>query len=245
MLILKIIVPLIFYNLVLNVVSLILPLGMSPLAVTGTGALVSLPPLYIFYRMEQKQRGKCRETDVTLLHGIPYIMLLAAASCILLNYFISISPLPGLFMGYEEQFAQDLLTPPLWVQLLCTVIAIPAAEELCFRGYIFALIRDKAGFWPAALFSALLFGLYHGNMLQGIYGFCLGYLLAWIYEKYRSVWASYLFHLTANLVSVLASKWDLLNNASGQPTAALLLIAGCLILVPFCILKVQSSVHIR
>ena len=46
------------------------------------------------------------------------------------------------------------------------------------------------------MLSALMFGLYHGNLVQAIYGFVLGYLAVYIYEKYGSLKASILFHAT-------------------------------------------------
>ena len=240
MLILKIIIPLIFYNIVVSAVGIILPSHISPLAVTGTGAMVSLPFLYGFYRAEQKKRGRLAETDKTFLHSSVYIVLLASASCIAFNYLILHSPLPTLFPVYEEQFEEALTSPPLWEQILCTVIAIPAAEELCFRGHLYAPLRDKTGFWASAFFSSVVFGLYHGNMVQGIYGFCLGFFMAWIYEQFQSVWASYLFHLTANLVSVAAPRMAGLDPFAGKP--ALVLMAACLLLLPFCIYQIRKNI---
>ncbi|MBT9779934.1 CPBP family intramembrane metalloprotease [Clostridium sp. MCC353] len=239
MLILKIIVPLIFYDIAVFAAGIILPSHISPLAVTGAGALASLPFLYGFYRAEQKKRGRLMEADQTLLYSSIFIMLSAAASCIAFNYLISRSPLPALFPAYEAQFEDALTSPPLWEQILCTVIAIPAAEELCFRGHIYAPLRDKTGFWVSALFSSAIFGLYHGNMVQGVYSFCLGLLMAWIYERFRSIWASYLFHLTANLTAVMVSQFAGLDPFAGKP--ALALTAVCLISLPFCMYGIQKT----
>ena len=57
------------------------------------------------------------------------------------------------------------------------------------------------------LIAAAAFGLYHGNWIQGIYGFVFGLLLAWGYEsssfgKYRMV---VLMHGAANGAAVLCS----------------------------------------
>ena len=72
---------------------------------------------------------------------------------------------------------------------------------------IYAVFRRWLGVTPAAFLSALAFGLYHGNWIQGIYGFVFGLLLAWGYEsssfgKYRMV---VLMHGAANGAAVLCS----------------------------------------
>lgn len=41
---------------------------------------------------------------------------------------------------------------------------------------------EDAGSDSGCVFIALAFGLYHGNWIQGIYGFVFGLLLAWGYE---------------------------------------------------------------
>ena len=54
-----------------------------------------------------------------------------------------------------------------------------------------------------AVMSALLFGIYHGNVLQGAYGFFMGILLAWVMERRRTISAPVLMHMSANMTSVV------------------------------------------
>ena len=49
--------------------------------------------------------------------------------------------------------------------------------------------------------------LYHGNVVQAIYASILGCLMAILLEISGSLWASILFHVGANLVSVLFSEY--------------------------------------
>ena len=41
-------------------------------------------------------------------------------------------------------------------------LLIGCAEEIAFRGYVFAVLREAHGFWPAAIVVMLLFGAAHG-----------------------------------------------------------------------------------
>lgn len=50
--------------------------------------------------------------------------------------------------------------------------------------------------------SALLFAAFHGNIVQGIYAFVTGVLFAYVYEKYGSLKAPMIVHISANMLSL-------------------------------------------
>ncbi|MDD3368738.1 MAG: CPBP family intramembrane metalloprotease [Lachnospiraceae bacterium] len=106
--------------------------------------------------------------------------------------------------------------------ILYGVIA-PVAEELVFRGLLSRSLytafrknvvrqerttEDDCGemtepFTPklaAAIASAALFGLYHGNSVQFLYAFMLGIVLGCFYLQSGDIKTSILLHATANLV---------------------------------------------
>ena len=62
----------------------------------------------------------------------------------------------------------------------------------------------------AIVISALLFGLYHGNLSQGIYGFFMGIVLAGAMEQYKTVTAPLLIHVGVNAAALLLERVFLL-----------------------------------
>ena len=131
-------------------------------------------------------------------------MIVAVAGNILVQYVI---PWPDFMTVSYEKAAEELGSYPVEVYLLLTLVIAPLLEEGIFRRGIYAVFRRWLGVTPAAFLSALAFGLYHGNWIQGIYGFVFGLLLAWGYEsssfgKYRMV---VLMHVAANGAAVLCS----------------------------------------
>ena len=60
----------------------------------------------------------------------------------------------------------------------------------------------------AIVISALIFGIIHGNVVQGIYAFIIGICLAYIYERYNTLLAAVLFHMSANLMSVIMTECE-------------------------------------
>lgn len=89
------------------------------------------------------------------------------------------------------------------VQLFGLGILVPLAEELIFRGLIYTRIRQRIPAGGAIFFSALLFALFHGNMIQMVFAFPLALVLAWLYE--RSGWFAcpLAFHMGANLTAIV------------------------------------------
>lgn len=86
---------------------------------------------------------------------------------------------------------------PLSVVLLGACILGPVCEELLFRGLLAGRLA-RYGQKPAALVSALLFGLYHANVSQFFYAFALGLLLAYAYFYTGSLKAPILLHMLFN-----------------------------------------------
>lgn len=76
----------------------------------------------------------------------------------------------------------------------------PIAEELLCRGLVLRLLQPY-GKRFAIVLSALLFGLYHGNIVQIPFAFLVGLVLGYVTVEYSIVWAMVL-HIINNFVLV-------------------------------------------
>ena len=118
---------------------------------------------------------------------------------------------------------------------LYSVILGPISEELIFRGVTYSIARRIFRFWPANLIQAALFGLFHMNLIQGIYAFALGVLLGYVCEKGKSIYFSLLLHMLFNL---WAATMTLMLDIENNPVVALLIVPLTIVslivgLVPF------------
>ena len=86
-------------------------------------------------------------------------------------------------------------------------IVAPITEELIFRGYIQGSL-SRFGRKFSILCSALLFGFFHGNLVQIPYAFLAGLLLGYVAAEYHIGW-SVAIHMFNNLVLA-----DLLTRAT-------------------------------
>ena len=70
-----------------------------------------------------------------------------------------------------EQSQKLLFSGPFVIQIIGIGMIIPICEELIYRGLIFMRMRQYCNVNLAIGLSALLFAAFHGNVVQGIYGF--------------------------------------------------------------------------
>ena len=103
----------------------------------------------------------------------------------------------------------------------------PIAEELLFRGFVLRTLKPF-GKKFAVFGSALLFGLFHGNLLQTPYAFLVGLLLGYVTVEYSIAWAIGV-HMFNNLILA-----DLMSRLTASlPVAVadgiqMILFGGCL-----------------
>ncbi|MDH5641048.1 MAG: CPBP family intramembrane metalloprotease [Nitrospira sp.] len=114
----------------------------------------------------------------------------------------------GLSNHWTEWFDANLVWASgstLAVSLLEYVVFAPIFEELAFRGLLYAILRRRLSFAPAALLSASVFALAHGYGLIGFISVLWsGFLWAWIYEKTGSLIPGMIAHAMNNLLVCLA-----------------------------------------
>lgn len=134
------------------------------------------------------------------------IVALGMASAIVVNLAVSLSGLVYLSPKYQE-VSNILYSGSIFIEILSAVIAAPVLEEIMFRGLIFGRLRVYLAPKAAMVISSLIFGLFHGNLVQFAYAFIIGMLLAYVYEKYKKITAPIMFHIGANLLSVIVTEF--------------------------------------
>ena len=97
----------------------------------------------------------------------------------------------------------------LWLVVLSTGFIGPIMEELLFRYiYINKLLKfnDEN---TSIMISTFVFAILHGTLYNMIYAFVLGLILSKIYLKYKNIKASMLVHISANLIVIFLTNFDI------------------------------------
>lgn len=104
-------------------------------------------------------------------------------------------------LGEQYKLVSDALSSNSAFMILCVCILAPIGEELIFRGLTMR-IMEKAIPWQAAMIvQAILFGIYHMNLIQGIYAALLGLIFGYVAHRYGSVIPGMLLHMAVNSFS--------------------------------------------
>ncbi len=85
----------------------------------------------------------------------------------------------------------------IWARLIFAAILAPVVEEFLFRRTLIDRMRPY-GEKLAVILSALLFGLFHGNLSQFFYAFFVGLVLGYLYLRSNRLRYTILLHAMAN-----------------------------------------------
>lgn len=123
---------------------------------------------------------------------------------ILYSYLIQAFNLP-LHTNSDALLQQAKYAPISTLALLAgAVLVAPICEELFFRGFLFGGLLHRMSFWPAALLSAFLFGLAHGDVGSFAVLFVFGVVLAFVRWRTGSIWPGIVIHAANNATAGLA-----------------------------------------
>ena len=148
--------------------------------------------------------------------GLTVVAMMALG--IALNNFIVMTPLVKVSTGFQN--VNEAFFGGTWIlEVLASCVVIPIAEELLFRGLVLSRCMYLVTEPWAILFSALLFGLIHVNVVQLIYATALGVFLAVIVRKTKHIRFAILGHAAANFIAVIRAETGILEF-SYQATAS-------------------------
>lgn len=121
----------------------------------------------------------------------------------ILLYFLK--DLPSITRILETLDEVSNLSSGFFLTLIVVVILAPITEELIFRGILFEEINRLFDYKFAIFSTALLFGIYHFNILQGVNTFVMALILAIVYYYRKNILDSILIHMVNNFLTLILS----------------------------------------
>lgn len=102
--------------------------------------------------------------------------------------------------------------------IFASVCLAPFGEELLCRGVVFyygkKMVADlenrRTAFWIANTLQAVMFGVLHGNIVQGSYAFVMGLALGYLTHRFHSLVSSIMGHMLINAASTYV--WEPVAN---------------------------------
>ena len=148
------------------------------------------------------------ETDTgerTALKALKYVLLsiFAVSFALGVNLLMALAGFTRISERYQE-VADRQYGVALGIGILIYGLVSPLAEEVVFRGLIYNRMRRYFGKALSVIVCGVMFGIYHGNLVQGIYGAVLGIAITYSYEWFGSFFAPVWFHACANTAVFIA-----------------------------------------
>ncbi len=138
--------------------------------------------------------------------------ILTICAVVGLNILLEIGGVTDKSAAYKL-YVEDEYSANFIIGILCTCVVIPVAEELVFRGAIFNALKKLYKLQYAILMSGLLYGLINQDSIQGVYGFVIGCLAAYVYEYYGNFLAPVVVRVAAAIVAYVITYTPLVNTA--------------------------------
>lgn len=165
-------------------------------------------------------------------------LIAAAAGILAASVFLNLF-LAGVGAVHADAAAADASAQAGCVSLplgiLIYGVLSPLAEETVFRGItlqrLYLLCHEKksgkTAFLLAAGLSSLLFGIYHGSLVQGLYAAAMGFLFCLFLALGGNLFRVIVLHGGANVMTLFLSQAGTFRRASASVMAGAFGIAFC------------------
>lgn len=175
-------------------------------------------------------------------------MMLGIAASLALNILLELAAAALSGMGKNVLDSEKYETVEMIQYSVSTGLGIvlyglisPVVEEIVFRGVIYSRIKKFYSVPKAVIFSALLFGVFHANLPQFLYGTVMGALMAVCYEYCGCFAAPLLMHMVVNLFVFLMSEASMFTGGLIAPVWGIVFTALSIAL--FCFIVKYSDCY--
>lgn len=166
---------------------------------TGIAAIFTLIIYAIVLKIRKRNIIKVCKFNKLGIKDVIYTILISLGISILSCSLVTI-----LQDKFEYNVGENLSNANnIVLTLFIAIVLIPIFEEILFRGLIFNDLRSKYNIVVAVVIQGLIFGIMHGNIIQGTYTVILGVILSMIYIWTDSIYACIIGHITYNLLGSL------------------------------------------
>ncbi len=175
------------------------------LLISSIATILVLILIYKIKKREYKEELQLRKTsNLNIIFAI-----ILGVSCWLFNSgLLSIVEEVGLFSSQFEYMNEILATlsqGSIILSIITVGVIAPIAEEFLFRGVIYNTLNKKISIKWTIIIQAILFGVFHGNLVQGLYATFLGLIFGYVTYKTKSLWPAITMHIVNNLVATIVS----------------------------------------
>ena len=204
----------------------------TPILVIIAFFIVTIVFYYYNIKNSNQENNFVKTAKKFTLKNIVFLLVIVC------GYFLiqcSIFPFAKILPGYETyQDSLKRIATNFVFMITYGCVLGPVMEEFVFRGIILRGLLKSYSNKTAILLSALIFAIFHLNLIQGMVAFLLGLLLGYVYIKTHSIYLCMLTHIINNIfffsLSLLYPQWVEIFSCNIL-RSILITIAGLLIII--------------
>lgn len=195
------------------------------LIITLVSALIFIPIFYLIFKKYKKENSyKLKDVILPILLGITISLI----------YNITLFNINNIF-NFTNIF--EIENVPIIIQIICSGLIGPILEELVFRGIVYNKLKEFNKPMKSIILASVIFALFHTNILNAIYAFGVSFMFIYLYEKYKTLKAPILMHITLNITIILMIRVIVMNNMLINLSLVLISVIILLIIKKICIIE--------
>lgn len=161
--------------------------------------LIMLIMFIIFAPILLKKYQRYKKNNILNIKDKLLIILLGSSFAMILNLIIfRLNNIYNITDRYNNINNERLL-----INILSSGILGPIIEELIFRGIVYNRLKEITNIKISMFISTIMFSLFHFELSQIFYAFFMGYLFVNVYDSYKTLKASIIAHMSANVIITL------------------------------------------
>ena len=127
-----------------------------------------------------------------------FIFMFSFVYVLILKFLLGIEAPPS---KIEELISNNNISSNILI--VVTAVIAPFCEEVYFRGFLYSAFKKSFGVTLGLFLSSLLFSLAHLELYSFFPILVIGWILAYIYEKTKSIFTVIFLHSVYNLILIL------------------------------------------
>ncbi len=191
--------------------------AMGPVIIWSTliSAIISGFIFILIFRKDKRENNE--------YHAKPNLFIIACTVFfgfvlqIMISAILTLIDVNSIAPEYVE-LINSIFSGNIIVIIIAVGIIVPIVEELCFRGIVFNRLKRDLALWPAVVIQAVIFGVAHLNIVQGLYAAFLGMIFGLLYYKFKNILVPIVAHIAVNssnfvMPYIFNSEEAFVNNA--------------------------------
>ncbi len=190
--------------------------GMGLLLVCAHIAMLLIFAIWYYFGCGRPKVKNAKETGLFTGKALLVVVLVALGMGFFTNFALPVVSLiiPESIMNNYIELMEQAGFGVDTLAIIASVLLAPFGEEFICRGVIYHYAKKtvsdlenrKLAFWIANSIQAIMFGVLHGNIIQGTYAFLMGLALGYLRERYNSLLPGMLAHMLINAASTFV--WE-------------------------------------